>query len=47
LLKEKIGHSFRMAAFPEGMGNFFRKEAEKQNLEREWRLLKRIPLWLA
>ena len=32
LLKEEIGHSFRMAAFPEGMGNFFRKEAEKQNL---------------
>jgi hypothetical protein len=32
LLKEKIGHSFRIAAFPEGMGNFFRQEVEKQNL---------------
>jgi len=32
LLKEKIGHSFMMAAFPEGMSNFFRQEAEKQNL---------------
>ncbi len=32
LLKEKTGHSFRMAAFPEGMGNFFRQEVEKQNL---------------
>ena len=32
LLKEKIGHSFRIAAFPEGMCHFFRKEAEKQNL---------------
>ena len=32
LLKEKIGHSFRIAAFPEGMGRFFRQEAEKQNL---------------
>jgi hypothetical protein len=32
LLKEKIGHSFRMAAFPEGMGDFFRQAAEKQNL---------------
>jgi hypothetical protein len=32
LLKEKVGYTFRIAAFPEGMGNFFRKEAEKQNL---------------
>ena len=32
LLKEQIGHSFRIAAFPEGMSDFFRKEAEKQNL---------------
>jgi len=32
LLKERIGHSFMIAAFPEGMGNFFRQEEEKQNL---------------
>jgi hypothetical protein len=32
LLKEKMGHSFRIAAFPQGMGNFFRQEIEKQNL---------------
>jgi hypothetical protein len=32
LSKEKIGHSFGIAAFPEGMGNFFRQEVEKQNL---------------
>src|SRR4030043_548310 len=32
LLKEKIGHACRMAAFPEGMGHFFREEARKQNL---------------
>ena len=32
LFREKIGHSFRMAAFPEGMGHFFRQEAEKLNL---------------
>jgi hypothetical protein len=32
LSKEKIGNSFMIATFPEGMGHFFRKEAEKQNL---------------
>ncbi len=32
LLKEKVGHSFRIATFPEGMGHFFRQEAGKQNL---------------
>jgi SAM-dependent methyltransferase len=32
LLKEKVGHSFMIAAFPEGMGNFFWQEEEKQNL---------------
>jgi hypothetical protein len=32
LLKEKIGHSFTVAAFPAGMGDFFRQEEEKQNL---------------
>lgn len=32
LLKEKVGHSFTIAAFPEGMGHFFRQEEEKQNL---------------
>jgi hypothetical protein len=31
LLKEKIGDSFRIAPFPEGMGHFFRKEVERQN----------------
>jgi hypothetical protein len=32
LLKERIGRSFMIAAFPEGMGDFFRQEVEKQNL---------------
>ena len=32
LLKEKIGDSFMMAAFPEGMGHFFGQEEEKLNL---------------
>jgi hypothetical protein len=31
LLKEKIGHSFSIAAFPKGMGDFFRQEAERQH----------------
>jgi len=33
LLKEKIGDSFMIAAFPEGMVHFFRQEKEKLNLE--------------
>ena len=32
LVKEKIGHSFSIAAFPEGMGDFFRQEAKRQKL---------------
>jgi hypothetical protein len=32
LLKEKVGHSFVIAAFPEGMGDFFRQEGKRQKL---------------
>ena len=32
LVKGKIGHSFSIAAFPEGMGNFFRQEGKRQKL---------------
>ncbi len=32
LLRKRIGHSFVIATFPEGMGRFFRKELEKRNL---------------
>jgi hypothetical protein len=43
LLKEKIGHSFRIAALPEGMGHFFRQETEKQNLAEEIEILETTP----
>ena len=43
LLKEKIGHSFRIAAFPEGMGHFFRQEAEKQNLAEKIEIIETTP----
>jgi SAM-dependent methyltransferase len=33
LLKEGIGSSFSMAAFPPGMGDFFRQEARKRKIE--------------
>lgn len=43
LLKEKIGHSFSIAAFPEGMGDFFRQEAEKQDLVERIEIIKTDP----
>jgi hypothetical protein len=43
LLKEKIGHSFRIATFPEGMGHFFREEAEKQNLVERVKIIETTP----
>jgi hypothetical protein len=43
LLKEKIGHSFRIAAFPEGMSHFFRQEAEKQNLVEKIEIIETDP----
>jgi len=43
LLKEKIGHSFRIAAFPEGMGRFFRQEAEKRNLVEKIEIIETDP----
>ena len=43
LSKEKIGHSFRIAAFPEGMGNFFRKEVERQNLVQSIEIIETDP----
>ena len=43
LSKEKIGHSFRMAAFPEGIGHFFRQEAEKQNLVEKIEIIETDP----
>jgi hypothetical protein len=43
LLKEKIGHSFRMAVFPKGMGHFFRQEAEKENLAERIKIMETDP----
>jgi len=43
LLKEKVGHSFMIAAFPEGMGNFFRQEVEKQNLVERVEIIETAP----
>ena len=43
LLKERIGHSFMIAAFPEGMGNFFRQEEEKQNLVERIEIIETAP----
>jgi hypothetical protein len=43
LSKEKIGHSFRIATFPEGMGHFFRQEAEKQNLVERVKIIETTP----
>jgi len=43
LLKEKIGHSFMIAAFPEGMGHFFRQEEEKQNLAERVEIIETDP----
>ncbi len=47
LSKEKIGHSFRIAAFPEGMGNFFRKEVERQNLVQSIEIIETDPSLVA
>ena len=43
LLKEKIGHSFFIAAFPEGMGNFFRQEGKRQKLAEKIEVLETNP----
>ncbi|MGQ9647203.1 MAG: methyltransferase domain-containing protein [Thermodesulfobacteriota bacterium] len=43
LLKEKIGHSFWIATFPEGMGDFFRQEAEKRNLLERIKIMETNP----
>jgi len=43
LLKEKVGHSFMIAAFPEGMGNFLRQEVEKQNLVERVEIIETAP----
>lgn len=43
LSKEKIGNSLRIAAFPEGMGDFFRKEMEKQNLAHSIEIIETDP----
>jgi len=42
-LKEKIGHSFRIAAFPEGMGGFFLQEADKQDLRERIEIIETDP----
>jgi hypothetical protein len=47
LSKEKIGHSFGIAAFPEGMGNFFRKEVERQNLVQSIEIIETDPSLVA
>jgi hypothetical protein len=43
LLKEKIGHSFMIAAFPEGMDNFFGQEEKKKNLAERVEIIETDP----
>jgi len=40
LQRKKIGRSFLIAAFPPGMGDFFRKEAKKRKLEDKIEIIK-------
>jgi hypothetical protein len=43
LSKEKIGHSFFIAAFPEGMGDFFRREGKRQKLTENIKVIETNP----
>lgn len=43
LKKRDIGNSFLIAAFPPGMGNFFRDEARKQKMEDRIRVMETDP----
>ena len=43
LFKERIGRSFMIAAFPGGMGDFFRQETEKQDLTGKIKILETDP----
>ncbi len=43
LLKEKIGHSFFIAPFPEGMGNFFRQEGKRRKLAEKIEVMETDP----
>ena len=43
LQKRNIGRSFFIAAFPSGMGNFFREETRKQRLEGKIRVIETDP----
>ncbi len=43
LLKEKVGHSFFIAAFPEGMGDFFRQEGKRQKLTENIEIMETNP----
>jgi len=43
LLKEKIGHSFFIATFPEGMGDFFQQEVKRQKLVEKIEVMETSP----
>jgi hypothetical protein len=43
LQKKNIGHSFLIAAFPPGMGNFFKEEIRKQKAEDKIRVIETDP----
>jgi len=43
LQKKKIGDSFSIATFPQGMGEFFLQEAKRQNLENKIEVLETDP----
>jgi hypothetical protein len=43
LVRKKIGHSFFIAAFPEGMGNFFQQEGKRQKLGEKIEVLETNP----
>jgi hypothetical protein len=47
LLKEKIGHSFFIATFPEGMGDFFRQEVKRQKLVEKIEVVETSPSLVA
>jgi hypothetical protein len=47
LVKEKIGHSFFIATFPEGMGDFFRQEVKRQELVEKIEVVETSPSLVA
>jgi hypothetical protein len=47
LVKEKIGHSFFIATFPEGMGDFFWQEVKRQELVEKIEVVETSPSLVA